>query len=426
MDLRTTGDTWVPSDELQWFKATGYGSSSKPDTEKISIAEQIDEIPVLLEAVIDRSATPEQIAEAEALFAQSASLTCSCRDKEDCLGIFSCPAGEIKLWIDVKTDSYAEETQFLVMGKDRWESIQEESRMVYDLDDWYESAAFATDDFAVLNSTGFFPWLNVKSGTLRNMDEYMYTTCVPEDECGILYFRDAFGDGIYFPGGFDVYVDGSRIAVNETETYSVRHCVYQFGKSCGQSVQCSSSGFEFPDFAPQVRCPGDSVPLAFEVLPSGEHRSLTLSGMEYWMTNPNEEFPILNETGFFDWEPVETPALDTFQTFRYATCVPNSVCAVMSTEYTYDALKVIYNEEEVELSPAQYITDYCFYQFGPACETEIRCSDTEIVIPYNPTIECPGGKSLAIDFESDGYPEESKVQGMPIAVWCMPAGGVLH
>jgi hypothetical protein len=67
MDFRTTSDTWIPTDALTWYQATGSGSSSKPDIDRVSLAETIQNVQALLEVAVLKQATPEQLAEADAL-----------------------------------------------------------------------------------------------------------------------------------------------------------------------------------------------------------------------------------------------------------------------------------------------------------------------------------------------------------------------
>ncbi|CAJ1933014.1 unnamed protein product [Cylindrotheca closterium] len=222
LDLRTTTDTWVPTDDLRWYVAEGHGRASKPHIVKQNLFAQIDGIPAVLEAGSAKNATYQQLTEMEELFVPSANLHCECDDKheEDCYGILYCPDGGTKVWIDLKTDSHAHEIHFLVTELDFFHDTLVQASQVHPYFEWGDLKKEASG-YEVLNDTGHFDWHHVQSGSFDHLEEYRYVSCLPVNECGVIYFEDTFGDGIANPGSFEVYANGKALhGEGETELIS--------------------------------------------------------------------------------------------------------------------------------------------------------------------------------------------------------------
>ncbi|CAJ1937139.1 unnamed protein product [Cylindrotheca closterium] len=250
LDLRTTADTWVPTDELRWYAAEGHGRASKPHIVKKTLLQHIQDIPVVLEAGSAKNATFQQLAEMEELFVPSANLHCACDDKheEDCHGILYCPDGGTKVWIDLKTDSHAHEIHFLVTELDFFHDTLVQASQVHPYFEW-DDLKKETNGYEVLNDTGHFDWHHVQSGSFDHLEEYMYVSCLPKDKCGVVYFEDTFGDGIANPGSFVVYANGKALhSEGETELVSKKNCAYHFGESCETEVICSDRPLDIADF----------------------------------------------------------------------------------------------------------------------------------------------------------------------------------
>ncbi|KAL3929047.1 MAG: hypothetical protein SGBAC_012383, partial [Bacillariaceae sp.] len=250
LDLRTTTDTWVPTDELRWYAAEGHGRSSKPHIVKKTLLAHIQEIPLVLEAGSAKNATYQELAEMEELFVPSANLHCECDDKhkEDCNGIMYCPDGGTKVWIDLKTDSHAHEIHFLATELEFFHSTLLEAAKVHDHFEWGDLSKEAKE-YEVLNNTGYFDWHHVQSGSFENLEEYRYVSCLPKNECGVIYFEDAYGDGIANPGSFEVYANGKALhGEGETDLVSKKNCAYHFGETCDTEVICSDRSLNISDF----------------------------------------------------------------------------------------------------------------------------------------------------------------------------------
>eukprot|EP00526_Cylindrotheca_closterium_P000026 CAMPEP_0113614218 /NCGR_PEP_ID=MMETSP0017_2-20120614/7048_1 /TAXON_ID=2856 /ORGANISM="Cylindrotheca closterium" /LENGTH=872 /DNA_ID=CAMNT_0000523369 /DNA_START=40 /DNA_END=2658 /DNA_ORIENTATION=+ /assembly_acc=CAM_ASM_000147 len=250
LDLRTNADTWVPTDDLRWYVAEGHGRSSKPHIVKQNLVAQLDSIPTVLEAGSAKNATYQELVELEELFVPSANLHCECDDKheEDCYGILYCPDGGTKVWIDLKTDSHAHEIHFLVTELEFFHATLLEAAKVHDYLEWGDLRKEA-EGYEVLNDTGFFDWHHVQSGSFEHLEEYRYVSCLPKDECGVIYFEDTFGDGIANPGSFEVYANGKAVhGEGETDLVSKKNCAYHFGETCETEVICSDRPLNIADF----------------------------------------------------------------------------------------------------------------------------------------------------------------------------------
>eukprot|EP00980_Cylindrotheca_fusiformis_P018198 scaffold5889_cov115-Cylindrotheca_fusiformis.AAC.5 len=371
MDLRTTSDTWLPTEDLIWYQAKGSGSSAAPDIDKISLAQSIREIPLLLNAVSSKQATPEQLAEAEGLFVQSSSIGCSCQANDDqCKATYFCPDGSTQLLIDLNTDEYGEETIFFMLDVDSYVTFAEEAASVVDAVEWLRSGD-ALEGVEYLNDTGFFAWRNVRSIPFESSREYRYKTCMPETSCAVLSFEDAFGDGIYFPGGFNVFYDGQRISIGKYT--DIRHCLYQFGPGCEPSVNCSSTTL-YPSYNPDIQCPG-GTPLAFEGFDMEDNfLDFILTDFDSWVDGSAYNTVLLNESGHFTWrKSISNNFIGEFP--RYSTCVPNDVCAVMDVSIRPGGLfRLNYNGTAIEpdanvYNPHERHHDFtfCVYQLGSSC-----------------------------------------------------------
>jgi len=62
------------------------------------------------------------------------------------------------------------------------------------------------------------------------------TVCVPTSTCAIFTINDTFGDGIYAPGGYWVYVDGNLAATGNSFGYTAQHPI-----GCPPGMFCTSS-----------------------------------------------------------------------------------------------------------------------------------------------------------------------------------------
>lgn len=250
LDLRTTDDTWVPTDELRWYVAEGHGRASRPHIVKQNLVAQLDEIPAILAAGSAKNATNQELLEMEELFVPSANLHCECDEKheEDCLGILYCPDGGMKVWIDLKTDSHAHEIHFLATELPYFHDTLLEAQKVHDYFEWGDLSK-EVEGYEVLNDTGFFEWHHVQSGYFEHLTEYRYVSCLPKNECGVIYFEDTFGDGIANPGSFEVYADGVALhGEGETDLVSKKNCAYHFGGTCDTEVICSDQHLNIADF----------------------------------------------------------------------------------------------------------------------------------------------------------------------------------
>jgi hypothetical protein len=379
MDLRTTSDTWIPTDALTWYQATGSGSSSTPNIGRASQAETIQKVQALLEVVALKQATPEELAEAEALFTQSSSLGCQCQATDDaCKQQNECPGGS-SLLIDLNTDSYGNETSFFLLDIDSYNIYEQEAADVVDFDEWLDQS-IGLEGLDFLNNTGFFSWRNARSIPLKSMSRYRYQTCMPQDSCAMLSFQDSFGDGIYFPGGFNVFLDGQRIPTDFSTL--IAHCLYRFGPACEQSVNCSSSGPVSQAFNPDVECTAGS-PLAFQVVTDKNplDNSLVLVDIDSWDENQGQNTQVLNETGQFPFQNVVVNFTDAETTYRFTTCIPEDTCALLVFKDSFGdgilgggGISVAYNNEDLSLANETVSFSYCQFQFG-SCEQEAFCRD---------------------------------------------------
>jgi hypothetical protein len=140
MDLRTVGDTWIPTSELIWYKATGdNGNSSKPVVERQSLVDQIDVIEKLASVgSFPNSEDEERLID---LHLQSARLSCLCDGGDlKCEKNVACGPDETTIWIDLQTDSRPQDTYFAVMGNETWDAIQQEAATSFEFSSVRQSA----------------------------------------------------------------------------------------------------------------------------------------------------------------------------------------------------------------------------------------------------------------------------------------------
>lgn len=87
-----------------------------------------------------------------------------------------------------------------------------------------------------------FPWetswnLTDNTGTIiASGTSVGDTVCIPTNSCAIFTIMDSFGDGIYSPGGYWIYVDGTFVATGFSFGYSATLPI-----GCPQGMFCSSS-----------------------------------------------------------------------------------------------------------------------------------------------------------------------------------------
>eukprot|EP00980_Cylindrotheca_fusiformis_P016234 scaffold4825_cov132-Cylindrotheca_fusiformis.AAC.11 len=422
MDLRTSSDTWIPTEELIWYLAKGSGSSSAPDVDKVSVAQAIKDVPQLLDAVTAKQATAEQLIEAEGLFVQSSSLGCSCnRNDDECERKTACANGS-SLLIDLVTDGKGNETKFFILDVDSYAAFADGAANAVDLVEWLEEG-IGLEGVQYLNDTGFFSWQNVQSINYDILSNYRYKTCMPENSCAVLSFEDLAGDGISFPGGFNVFYDGQRLSI-DNYTF-IAHCLYQFGPACETTVKCSSTTF-FPSYNPDIECLG-GTPLAFEGLKENSYSTISyfLTDIDSWTADLGADAVILNGTGQFAWQKSVANGYSEELSSRYSTCVPDDVCAVMDVSFNVidSSFSLIYNgtpiePEESELNTLELGNTFCVYQLGSSCEEPgVVCSKQPILPPFNPEVECPRGSPLAFRLFTDSFPADNSLLLMDNDSW---------
>eukprot|EP00980_Cylindrotheca_fusiformis_P016232 scaffold4825_cov132-Cylindrotheca_fusiformis.AAC.9 len=375
MDVKTTSDTWIPTTDLIWYVAKGSGRAASPKTRKASLAETIENIELLLLAVRGNSASPEQLAEAEALFAQSSSLDCRCRSSDEiCIEQATCPQGS-SLLIDLNTDAEGENTSFFLIEAGAYDRLVKEAENAVDLGEWHNTSN-GLQAVDLLNDTGFFSWRNARGANFEKSSSYRYSTCMPHNTCAILSYEVTSGDGLSFPSRFDVFLNGEALP---TDTYqSISQCLYRFGTACEPSVNCSNIIFE-PSYDPDIDCPS-GVLWAFEV--DGGSDSFLMTDIDTWTESQGGQPIQLNATGQFEWQQSVTSGVPpSAEKKRYATCVPEDVCAVLfATRYPDGSFKLVYNGTFIGLDGTGYEDEYfntffCTYQFGSSCnKTGIVCS----------------------------------------------------
>eukprot|EP00526_Cylindrotheca_closterium_P002841 CAMPEP_0113601178 /NCGR_PEP_ID=MMETSP0017_2-20120614/92_1 /TAXON_ID=2856 /ORGANISM="Cylindrotheca closterium" /LENGTH=988 /DNA_ID=CAMNT_0000509457 /DNA_START=15 /DNA_END=2981 /DNA_ORIENTATION=+ /assembly_acc=CAM_ASM_000147 len=228
MDLRTNSDTWIPTTALNWNKASsdGNGNAATPVIDAKSFLEKYNEWPQIVREAESREATEEQIDNAKSLFLQSAKLSCACKDDgTGCEAILRCSNGGTRVWVDVKTDPYPEETCVAIKTKEA------------------SDAEFfpACETTPAIEESGAYDWGIAAINNLTNAAVYSYRSCLPPGECGLVYWQDSFGDGMSSPGSVNVAVDGLTLQNgydNNRTLFGPLSCVYQFGDTCENSVKC--------------------------------------------------------------------------------------------------------------------------------------------------------------------------------------------
>ncbi|CAJ1965759.1 unnamed protein product [Cylindrotheca closterium] len=244
MELQTSGDTWVPSEELMWFPVTGEGNATQPDLE-------VKALPVLVSETIDIFENPEGLkdlsveAAAKRLFAESSRLNKPTSE-------MPCEAGETSLVIELRTDLWPEETKMLVMEMkelmasfDAYNYREEEpdvaklnfARAIFKnntipndpLELAGHRSTFSLDDSSKTNVWGFY------GGRKDKITTYRYGTCLPSTSCVGVLLHDKFSDDIALPGKFELYLDSKRVDLNKRTT---QYCMYELGPSCATTVDC--------------------------------------------------------------------------------------------------------------------------------------------------------------------------------------------
>eukprot|EP00980_Cylindrotheca_fusiformis_P017420 scaffold5418_cov107-Cylindrotheca_fusiformis.AAC.1 len=421
MDLRTTSDTWIPTEELIWYTAEGSGSSAAPDVDKISLAQSLQETPALLDAVASKKATPEQLEEAASLFVQSSSMGCNCQAyDDDCKPVRFCPDGSPQLLIDLVTDDFGEETSFFMLDVDSYATFAKEAANVFD-PEWLPKGV-GLEGVEYLNDTGFFSLQNVRSIPFESSREYRYKTCMSENSCAVLSFEDSAGDGIYFPGKFDIFYEGQRLS---TSKYTgIKHCLYEFGPGCETSVNCSSTSL-YPSFNPDMQCP-DGTPLSFEGFAgiSSNNLYFEVKDFDSWVHGSTSNITALTENGNFTWGGQDVAIGDKNPYPRHSTCVPNDVCALIDVSFGEDGFfHLNYNRTAIEpdnndYNPEDHNVTYCLYQLGSSCnQPGVVCSDVPVFPEFNPVVDCPSGNPLAFQVKTDLVPLENTLMLMDIDSW---------
>ena len=69
----------------------------------------------------------------------------------------------------------------------------------------------------------------IASGTTNND-----TVCVPNNSCVQVQIHDSYGDGIYLPGGYWIYLNGTELAHGDAFGSEAEHAV-----ACPQGSTCS-------------------------------------------------------------------------------------------------------------------------------------------------------------------------------------------
>ena len=83
-----------------------------------------------------------------------------------------CPAGQVEIRVDILTDNYGFEN--------------------------YWTLSYESGDIIMQGGQG---------GVYENFTNYSYTDCVPEETSVVFEIYDEYGDGIFAPGGYWLYVD---------------------------------------------------------------------------------------------------------------------------------------------------------------------------------------------------------------------------
>ncbi|CAJ1946015.1 unnamed protein product [Cylindrotheca closterium] len=436
MDLRTLGDTWIPTAELIWYKATGdTGNSSKPIVERQSLVDQID----VIEALSSVGSFPNREEEERLidLHLQSARLSCLCDSGDlECEKNVACGADETTVWIDLQTDSRPQDTYFIVMGNETWGTIQEEAATSYDFSSVRQLASSENFGITPLNDTGYFDWQDVRETGFAAKANYQFTTCLPKNKCGIIYAEDTAGNGITFPGRFNVFLNTRKVERDR----GGRKCVYDL---CQESATCSDSSLRKELFNPEISCTDESVPLAFQFF---KDTSFSLSNTSQWLSNAEGEElygsgPVEWGSLFFDaqrqiWNNFDFVDFDAeiiFSPIRTATCLPKSSCAIVAfdildvpfesltsedTGFPFEFPSIVYNGIALEPDEVDPTFNHCVYQFGDPCATEVICSDTAIPRPYTTESNCAEGqKALAIEVVTDMFGAETSLVMTDLDTW---------
>ncbi|MFN5831664.1 MAG: lysyl oxidase family protein [Bacteroidota bacterium] len=88
------------------------------------------------------------------------------------------------------------------------------------------------------NWPGEISWdIKTGAGVLIASGNYIGdTVCVPANSCVIFSIHDSYGDGIFAPGGFWLYLDGVQVATGNTYGFGTSHAM-----ACPPGTYCTSS-----------------------------------------------------------------------------------------------------------------------------------------------------------------------------------------
>jgi hypothetical protein len=306
---------------------------------------------------------------------------------------FGCPAGGTSLTIDMKTDSFSEETSFLFTLDDNTEDVEDQI------------------------SPGYFPFHPVNSIAFSHNTQYRYSTCIPDDKCVVLNLTDSNGDGFYqdSDGKFDVFFDGELIIPPELDSRlkPFTSCKYQFG-SCESKVKCYDE-----EFNPVHECDVTSTSLSFELTTDQYNNDIAFEIGRQLNHSPVSSKIIKGSS--FEWsdDGYLSPYFKRpFKTYRYKTCVPDDVCVSFNIESKSQIglsepgeFQLFFNSTEIGRPNKDEGIHFCHYQFG-FCNKVVVCN--EVIEPFdqsgtiNDFFEChKGGASLSIDMETDSFSEET-------------------
>lgn len=212
--------------------------------------------------------------------------------------------------------------------------------------------------------------------------------------------------------------DNTEIMLGPQGDQLFTDCVFQFG-ACEAQYICYDIVNPLPPlppppaFNPVINCTGGTS-LAFDFksdATSGQH-AITVTDFYAWRRGILSNVSTLDDTGYFEWDSVGISSFERGASQRFSTCVPSGVCGIVALEDhtgigtdSNDWFTVFYDQEEINAVFATESFRTCQYQFG-SCGQEASCT-ASLPPPYNPEIECFGGKSLAFDFHSDLDPSEN-------------------
>jgi hypothetical protein len=106
--------------------------------------------------------------------------------------------------------------------------------------------------------------------------------------------------------------------------------------------------------------------------------------VEWWFDNVAANFPPLNATGHFSWQPVVSSTMKQYTSYTYTTCIPENTCAAIDGILFPGKFDIYIEGRKMGLSDDSEPFTYCLYHFG-FCEERATCVSSPSILPPTST-----------------------------------------